>query len=307
MQIVNLIGGIIVTLLTFAMESQPSGPAYLTVPVYYAPKNYLGKDSTTIVLINQTGLGEAKISNQKRLGTLRHAAYNSLKTAEIQLKQLPHLRVVNLVDSAGFKTNTDSVKLIAAKYNAQHVLALKNFSADIALSDVQSSTPYFNTDIRADFKLYESNGAFYKKLRGTASDLIPDVKYSLGFYAALYIHPPIEQHEESIDTSAQNATIDALKNYLYSSVSHDRPLYDDHFLKDALKKMYAGDMDAAIVLLKPLLQHKNTKKASKAAYNLAVAYESKGDIETAITMAQLSVSKFSNDYAKTILEDLKTE
>ncbi len=306
MQIVNLVGGIIVALLTFAMENSPSGPPYLTVPVYYAPKNSLGRDSNTIVLINQTDLSETKISNQKKLKVLRNAAYTSLKTAENQLKQLPHVGVVNLVDSA-FKANTDSVKLIAAKYNAQHVLALKSFSADITLSDVQSSTPYFNTDIREDFKLYESNGAFYKKLRGTASDLIPDVKYTLGFYAALYIHPPIEQHEDAIDTSAQNATIDALKNYLYSSVIHDRPLYDNHFLMDAVKKMYSGKMDDAITLLKPLLQHKNAKKASKAAYNLAVAYESKGDIETATTMAQLSLNKFSNDYAKTILEDLKTE
>jgi len=307
MQVVNLIGGIIVALLTFAMESQPSGPPYLTVPVYYAPQNYLGKDSTTIVLINQTDLGEAKVGNQKRLNAVRSAAYTSLKTAETQLKQLPRVRVVNLVDSATFNTNTDSVKLIAAKYNAQHVLALKKFSADITLSDVQSSEPYFNADVRADFKLYESNGAFYQKLRGTASNLIPDVKYTLGFYVALYLHPPIEQHQASIDTAAQNATVDALKNYLYSSISHDRPLYNDHFLMDAVKKMYAGDMDAAIVLLKPLLQHKNTKKASKAAYNLAVAYESKGDIETAATMAQLSADKFSNQYATTILEDLKTE
>ncbi len=123
----------------------------------------------------------------------------------------------------------------------------------------------------------------------------------------IFIHRSIEKYKTSIDTSAQNATIDALKNYLYSSISHDRPLYNDHFLMDAVKKMYAGDMDAAIALLKPLLQHKNTKKASKAAYNLAVAYESKGDIETAETMAQLSITKFNNQYATAILEDLKTE
>ena len=307
MQVVNLIGALLVAILTLAMESGSSGPPYLTVPVYYAPKSYLGRDSTTIVLINQTNLDTAKVSNQKKLKVLQGAAYISLKTAETQLKQLPHVRVVNLVDSTVFKANTDSVKLIAAKYNAQHVLALKNFSADITLSDVQSSTPYFNTDVRTDFKLYESNGAFYQKLGGTASDLIPDVKYTFGFYAALFIHPPIAQHEAFIDTSAQNATIDALKDYLYTSISHDRPLYNDHFLMAGVKKMYSGDMDAAIELFKPLLQHKNAKKASKAAYNLAVAYESKGDIETAATMAQLSITKFNNQFATAILEDLKTE
>jgi hypothetical protein len=307
MEVVKVIAGLLISILTVLAQNQSSGPPYLTVPVYYAPKNYLGRDSTSIVLINQMDISDTKISNQKRLNVLKCAAYASIKCAETQLKQLPHLRVVNLVDSVTFKTNMDSVKFIAAKYNAQHVLVLKNFNADITLSDVQSSTPYFDTDIQADFKLYESNGTFYKKLRGTARDLIPDVKYNFGFYGALYIHPPIEQHEASIDTSAQNAAIDALKDYLYSSVSHDRPLYDDHFLMEALTKMYAGDMDSAIVLLKPLLQHKNAKKASKAAYNLAVAYEAKGDIETSITMAKLSVSKFSNEYAIAILQDLKME
>ncbi|MGZ3891289.1 MAG: hypothetical protein ACXVI9_12365, partial [Mucilaginibacter sp.] len=62
-----------------------------------------------------------------------------------------------------------------------------------------------------------------------------------------------------------------------------------------------------ITRLKPYLQHKNAKKASKAAYDLAVAYEAKGDIETAIKMAQLSFDKFNNNYATDILKDLKDE
>src|SRR5947209_7723278 len=111
----NLLVGIVVSLLTFAMESGSSGPPYLTVPVYYAPKNQLGKDSTTVVLINQTDLS-TKTSNPKRLKALQGAAFSSIKTAETQLKQLPHVRVINLVDSAWFNRNTDSVKLIAAKY-----------------------------------------------------------------------------------------------------------------------------------------------------------------------------------------------
>ncbi|MFI5163042.1 MAG: hypothetical protein ACHQHN_17305 [Sphingobacteriales bacterium] len=302
----NLIVGIVISLLTFAMESGSSGPPYLTVPVYYAPKNQLGKDSTTVVLINQTDLS-TKTSNPKRLKVLKSAAYSSIKTAETQLKQLPHVRVINLVDSASFNANTDSVKHIATKYNAQHVLALKNFTADITLADVESSTPYFNTDVREDFKLYESNGIFGQKLHGTASELIPDVKYKYKFQVAFYLHPPIEEHKAYIDSSAQDATIDALKNYLYSSIIHDRPLYDNHFLMDGVKKMYAGKMDDAITFFKPLLQHNNAKKASKAAYDLAVAYESKGDIDSAEKMGQLSITKFSNDYAKTLLEDLKSE
>ncbi|MGZ3945302.1 MAG: hypothetical protein ACXVJB_10185 [Mucilaginibacter sp.] len=307
MMAVKVIAGILISLFTIMANDGPSGPAYLTVPVYYAPKSHLSTDSTTVLLINQTDFRQAKISNQKKLKVLKAAAYKSIKCAETQLQQLPHVRVINLVDSADLIVNTDSIKHLATKYGAGHVLTLKGFSADITLSDVQSSSPYFNAEVHVDYKLYESNGLFYKNLRGGDSTLMPDVKYIFGFYAAQFIHPPIDQHGAFVDTSAQNATIDALKDYLYATITHDRLLYTDQFLMGAVSKMYDGDMDEAITRLKPYLQHKNAKKASKAAYDLAVAYEAKGDIETAIKMAQLSFDKFNNNYATDILKDLKDE
>ncbi len=53
-----------------------------------------------------------------------------------------------------------------------HVLPLKNFDADITLSDIQNATPYFTTAVHADFKLYENNGVFYQKLPGADSSTL---------------------------------------------------------------------------------------------------------------------------------------
>jgi Family of unknown function (DUF6340) len=307
METVKLIAAILISLLTIASQHGTSDVPYVTVPVNYGARNYLSSDSTTIVLVNKVDFSQAKISNQKKIDVLKAGAYTSIKYAENLLKQLPRVKVISLVDSTKFIANADSVKLLASKYGAKHVLTLNSFEADIVLSDVQSSTPYFNTNINAGFTLYESNGIYYKKLNGTASDLLPDVKYIFGFYGALYIHPPIERYKMAIDTSAQNAALDALQDYLPSSISHDRPLYNDHFLMNAVTKIYASDLDAAVILLKPQLKNKNNKKASRAAYDLAVVYEAKADIETAIAMAQLSLNKFDNKYASAILEDLKVE
>ena len=307
MEIVKVIASILVAFLTVSSQEGPSDVPYVTVPVNYSARNYLGPDSTTIVLVNKVDFSAKKISDQKKLAVLRAGAYTSIKYAGTLLKQLPHVKVISLVDSAKFTANADSIKFLASRYGANHVLTLNSFEADIVLSDVQSSTPYFNTSINAGFTLYESNGIYYKKLNGTASDLLPDVKYIFGFYGALYIHPPIERYKAAIDSSAKNAALDALRDYLPSTISHDRPLYNDHFLKSAVTKIYASELDAAIILLKPQLKNKNNKKAAKAAYNLAVVYEAKADIETAIAMAQLSLNKFNNTYATAILEDLKVE
>src|ERR1700741_598909 len=102
MMTVKVIAGVLISIFTIITNDGPSGQPYLTVPVYYAPKSYLSADSTTILLISQTDLGQAKISNPKKLSVLRTAAYKSIKCAETELKQLPHVRVINLVDSADF-------------------------------------------------------------------------------------------------------------------------------------------------------------------------------------------------------------
>lgn len=283
-----------------------SVPEYVNVPVSYNPKYYLNPDSTTIVLINQFDVSQSKVSNKKTVNVLKAAAYTAIKYAGDQFSMLPHVRIINLVDSAAFTINADSVKNLALKYGANYVLALKSFDANIDLSAVQNKTAYYNTTASVDFVLYEGNGIYYKKLKGKTIDPQSETEYQ-GLVLSLLIHPTVKGNKLSINVAAQHAAQDALRDYFPYTISHNRPLYNDDFLQPGVKAILSGNYDKADSLLQPLLKHGNLEMAGKAAYNLAVVYEFMGDINSAMDMAQLSLDKYNNQYAVTILAELKAE
>jgi tetratricopeptide (TPR) repeat protein len=296
-----------VALLSFILAlAACSVPQYVSVPITYAPQRAFNPDSTTIVLINQFDAAQTGLTNKKKLDVIKAGAFSSLRFAEMQLKALSKVRVINQVDSTTFHLNTDSVPMIARRYRANYVLALKNFSADIVLDEVQSSIAYYNTNVTVEYTLYEDNGIYYKKLKGLANDPQSEGEYP-GLLGSLIIHPTVKGNKASIVTSAQNATFNALQEYLPNTISHNRPLYTDGYLKQPVVEIMAGNFDKAILLLEPHLKDNDVKLASKAAYNLAVIYESQGNIDKAIELAQLSLNKDNNPYATSILGDLKTE
>jgi tetratricopeptide (TPR) repeat protein len=289
-----------------ALWSACSVPQYVNVPVSYNPKYYFNPDSTTIAVINQFDVGQAKISNKKTVAVLKAGAYTAIRYAADRLSMLPHVKIINLVDSAAFNVNADSVKTLALKYGAHYVLALKSFDANIDLSEVQNKTAYYNTTASVDFILYESNGIYYKKLKGMTNDAQSETEYQ-GFVMSLLIHPTVKGNKPAINAAAQHAAQDALRDYFPYTISHNRPLYNDDFLQPGVKAIVSGNYDKADSLLQPWLKHANPQMAGKAAYNLSVVYEFMGDIDSAMDMAQLSLDKFNNQFAVAILAELKTE
>jgi len=103
------------------------------VSVNYAAKYFLKPDTNTVVVINQFNAAQLS-GNKKTVAVLKEATYAAISHAAFQLGQLPHTKIINIVDSVGLTINTDSIKQIAAKYHANYVLALKNFSARINLA-----------------------------------------------------------------------------------------------------------------------------------------------------------------------------
>lgn len=283
-----------------------TAPLYVAVPVDYTAKLNLRSDSTTIVLINQFDISQAKITNLKKLNVIKAGAAAAIKFAGLEFSSLPHVKVINLVDSVAVNVNTDSIKLIAQKHNAHYVLALKSFTADIGLSGIENYTSYYNTNTAVDFVLYESNGIYHRDLKGTAVDAQSEQPY-FGLLPTLLIHPTVKGNKQSIKTSAEHATENALQDYFPYTITHNRPLYNDAIFLPAIKEIQSGNLNKADSLLQPFLQDKIPQIASKAAYNLAVVYESEGDIDSAIDLAQQSSDKYRNDFATAILADLKEE
>jgi tetratricopeptide (TPR) repeat protein len=65
--------------------------------------------------------------------------------------------------------------------------------------------------------------------------------------------------------------------------------------------------DRSFLLLNKPRKSADPVLASRAAYNLAVVYEAQGDFDIAIEMAQQSLDKNKNDFAASLLTQLKQE
>jgi hypothetical protein len=283
-----------------------SPTVYVSVPVEYSPHKYFPKDSITVVVINRFDVTRLKINNQKKLAAIWAGAYTAIKTAKNQLQQLKQMKVINLVDSASMTVNTDSVNMIARQYKATYVLSLKNFTAGIEMDEPGNSSTFYNTNVSVNFVLYENGGVLYKKLDGIAVDPKPD-KLTESLLASISVAPSLGANKAAITTTAAHAAQYALSEYFSYKIAHNRPLYTDNFLMPAVKEIQAQNFEKADTLLRPFLKDKVKDRVSKAAYNLAVAYEARGYIEDAIDMARLSSNTVYNEYATAILYDLKQE
>lgn len=283
-----------------------SSVKYVSVPVDYNPKLAFKPDTTDILLINRFDFSKTKISSKRKLDVIKAGALASIKYAQKQFAALPHVHTINLADSLDMKVSADSISALAAKYHADYVLALTYFNADISLDGVQSSTAYYNTNLEVNYILFESNGIYSKKLTGLTTESQSSTPY-LGLIASMFIHPTVGGNQGSIVTAAENATQTAIQDYLPSTITHSRPLYNDAPLQPAVKEILAGRFDKAYELLKPFLDGKDARLASKAAYNLAVVYEEQGDLDIAMDMAQLSIDKSQNGYAANLMQELKAE
>lgn len=277
---------------------------FIAVPIDYDPRVSFKPDSTTILLINQFDVTRAKVGTKRKTEVYKAGVFSAVKYARMQLAGLPRVKIINLVDSSSVKANTDSIKFLAEHYHADYVLALTNFNADISLDGVQSSTAYYTSNVSVNFTLFEGNGIYFKKLQGISNEPQSSGPY-LGFFASLLIHPTVGGNKESITITAEHATQIALQDYLPYTITHTRPLYNPEQLQPAVNEILSGHFDKAYNLLKPVLDDKDPKLASKAAYNLAVVYEAQGDFDIAMNMAQLSLDKNKNQYAEGLLADLK--
>jgi len=266
---------------------------YATVPVDYAPKLVFKTDTARILVVNRVTFDSTRM-NKRKIMALKAAAYSAITGAEKELKLLPGVKISSLVDSVSFSANKDSVKHLAAKYKANYVLTLDSFNAGLVLDNVQydgnAQIAYYSTKASVAFTLHESNGIFFKKLKGLATE------------------PQDGRFGYSIDGAARNAALDALKDYLPYTITNYRPLYNQSDqLTLSVRQILAGRFDIAFKILNPIIDGPDPKQASRAAYNLAVVYEAQGDIDEALELAKLSNQKQQNDYATVLIAALIKE
>lgn len=266
---------------------------YATVPVDYAPKMVFSTDTARILLVNKLAFDSTRM-NKRKIQALKAAAYSAVAGVEKELKLLPGVKVLSLIDSASFNATKDSVKQLAAKYKTNYVLTLDDFNAGLVLDNVDyngnAQVAYYSTKAKVELTLYESNGLYFKKLKGEATE------------------PQDGRFGYSIHNVARNAALDAIKDYLPYTITNYRPLYNQSdALQASVREILAGRFDLAYKILNPLIDGSDRKLAGRAAYNLAVVYEAQGDIEEALELAKISNQKQQNDYATTLIAALIKE
>ncbi|MCR8561755.1 hypothetical protein KXD93_29130 [Mucilaginibacter sp. BJC16-A38] len=276
------------------------------VTVSYAAKYRLRPDTNTIVLVNKFDISSLKVSNKKALAVMKEAAYAAIRHGGFQLGELPHTRIINVVDSVGLTVNTDSIKQTAAKYHANYVLALTNFSAKITVGEISDYGTSYNSSLVTNFMLYEDNGVFFRKLNGTAEDPI-EQQLNAGLIMSLIFQPTIKGNKMAIRVSAEHASENAMQDFFPYTLTHTRPLFNDKFLRPINQEIMNGNFEKADSLLQPYLKDIDAKVASRAAYTLAIVYESENNLEDATDMANESNTKNKNGYAEAMLADLKEE
>ena len=72
-------------------------------------------------------------------------------------------------------------------------------------------------------------------------------------------------------------------------------------------EIFAENLDKADTLSRPIINGKDLIMAAKAAYNMAVVCEAQGDIDSAMSMAKLSVDKSRNRYARSMIRFLESK
>jgi len=282
-------------------------PLYVSIPLNYQPTAFLPKDTTTIVTINQFDADKLHIGSKQKLSAMKAGAFSAIKAAATRFESLPHVRTINLTDSANFKVDTGSIKSIAQKYKADYVLALKNYDFGVLAGDNINFKTSYNIYASVDFQLFENNGIYSKKMNGRFSTRKTEEQYMTITMNGLY-NQYAGQSGAPVNSSAAPAAGDALKEYFPYTLVRTRPIYMDDTLVPALNEIHLKNYAKADSLLQPLLRDNDPAKASRAAYLLAIVYEAQGNIGSAIDMVQQALDKDDlNQGAIEMMYDLQEE
>lgn len=280
-------------------------PFYVSVPLKYAPTSYFKKDTTTIVVINRFDMDNLKIDSKQKLSAMKAGALTAIKAVTMKLGSLRHIKTICLADTAGFKTDTGSIKTIAQKYKADYVLALTSYDSGVTTSSTPSPTISYDIYASVNFLLYEGNCVYYKKLNGTARNPETNEQYTALTTAGFY-NQNATQNGAPVNSAVGLAAQDALKEYFPYTVTYKRPMYDDDFLLPAIRQIQTSNYAKADSILRPFIRDSNRVRAGKAYYALAVVKEAKGDFGVAIDLARLALKMDSeNEYAPALLDDLQ--
>jgi TPR repeat protein len=188
------------------------------------------------------------------------------------------------------------VKAIYAEHPHHLLLSLDHFDAFFE-QDVEQvedgdgdilKIAHYTLVTKSSWTLYDSTGAVLDRVELSSDALYNSRNVISGLLA---IGPAISNAGTVITPLAYDTGLDYWQRLSPQHISVVRAYYSSKNLQSAASSMAAADWDKAIAVLKPLAEGQSKKESARAAYNLAVIYEAKGDLPEARRWAKIASDK----------------
>ncbi|GAB3199765.1 hypothetical protein GCM10027293_19420 [Pontibacter aydingkolensis] len=207
------------------------------------------------------------------------------------------------------KLTSEQVLSIYSQYPNHLILALENFEAFFDQETVRekdsdgsvSKTAIYTLITRTSWSLYDSTGTVLDNITLSRNELYNSIGVLSGLLA---IGPSMANAGPVVNKLAWQTGQDYWQRLHPKHVYFERLYYSSQDLTPAAFSMAANEWDKATALLMPIASGKKRKDAARAAYNLAIIHEAKGDIGEAKKWARQAADK-GNKLAMLLLPDLE--
>ena len=285
------------------------------IPVNYPATARFEKTPARVVFVNSFNAADLGVRERKE-NVLQKASAMTLTAAAELFKSLDGLTVV-AVEEGIFNENNNAdtaslIRQLSKKHTADYVISLDDFSGAFEQDHVEvtretdgskTKTAHYNIRSTTTFKLFNADGKSLHVFAGEA--IMPHSSRSVvsGLLAA---GPALPSNVNDLKAVSKLAVAQAFKTYFPVKATVQRALFFDGPLKTSNVALMKGDYETAKQELRKLIDNADPKLASHAAYNLAVAYESTGEMTAAKDFAAISLKKKDNQLAKDLLERLES-
>ncbi|MDX5419448.1 MAG: tetratricopeptide repeat protein [Hymenobacteraceae bacterium] len=299
-----------------ALLSFQSCTSILYINTTLPPEVAVTNEQWKVVTLNRVNPELLPYSREKKLDVFMQAANEAHDGVTEAILQDPTFSLVAADTSTQFiqaapnqQLTPEQVQAIYSQHPHHLILALEQFDSFFDKEVVRekdgdgsvTKTAHYTLVTRTSWTLYDSTGAVLDMATLSRNEPYDSRGVLSGLLA---IGPSISNAGSVINNLAWHTGMDYWERLHPKQMHFERLYYSNKEFSSAAFKMAASEWEEAVALLTPIAQSTKRKNAAKAAYNLAIVHEAKGDIAEAKKWARQAAEK-GNKMALLLLPDLE--
>lgn len=280
------------------------------------PEVPVTNDQWKVVAINRFNPALLSINREKKEDVFAFGASEAFFGATEAILQDPTFSLAATdttgtytAQAAGQQLTREQVQSIHRQYPHHLILTLDNLDAFFEQETVRekdsdgtvTKTAHYTLNTRTTWSLYDSTGTVLDNVTLSRAELYNSRGVLSGLLA---IGPSMSNAGPVLNRLAWQTGQDYWRRLHPKQINFERPYYSGKHFTEAAHSMANSDWQKAVGLLTTVAENGSRKNAAKAAYNLAVVHEAKGDVTGAKQWARLSAEK-GNKLALLLLPELE--